>query len=161
MAQTDLVCSECVGRRTVNNILMKVNSKVMVTTVPPDHPLAYTRRPIFVSASVHIPERKAHWTKVLNMSLYFQSTFQWSQFRWNPRQKSDDLSFSVKLGANKKNDTAAKNTIFKMADVIHIITEAINRICKRNRMKAPNMLPKTSKNRSWIISEKKLKNTWL
>jgi hypothetical protein len=50
MVQTDLVCSKCVGRRTVNNI-MKVNSKVMVTTVPP---LAYTRRPIFVFASVHI-----------------------------------------------------------------------------------------------------------
>jgi hypothetical protein len=32
---------------------MKVNSKVMVTTVPPSRPLAYTRRPIFVSASVH------------------------------------------------------------------------------------------------------------
>jgi hypothetical protein len=41
-----------VGRRTVNNIVMKVNSKVMVTTVPPDRPLAYKRRPIFVSASV-------------------------------------------------------------------------------------------------------------
>jgi hypothetical protein len=53
MAQTDLVCSSCVGRRTVNNIVMKVNSKVMVTTVPPSRPLAYTRRPIFVSASVH------------------------------------------------------------------------------------------------------------
>jgi hypothetical protein len=33
--------------------MIKVNSKVMVTTVPPDQPLAYTRRPIFVSASVH------------------------------------------------------------------------------------------------------------
>jgi hypothetical protein len=33
--------------------MMKVNSKVMVTTVPPDWPLAYTRRPIFVSASAH------------------------------------------------------------------------------------------------------------
>jgi hypothetical protein len=54
MAQTDLVCSKCVGRRTVNNIMIKVNSKVMVTTVPPDQPLAYTRRPIFVSSSVHI-----------------------------------------------------------------------------------------------------------
>jgi hypothetical protein len=53
MPQKDLVCSKCVGRRTVNNIMMKVNSKVMVTTVPPDQPLAYTRRPIFVSASVH------------------------------------------------------------------------------------------------------------
>jgi hypothetical protein len=53
MAETDLVCSKCVGRRRVNNIMMKVNSKVMVTTVPPSRPLAYTRRPIFVSASVH------------------------------------------------------------------------------------------------------------
>jgi hypothetical protein len=53
MAQTDLVCSKCVGRRTVNNIMMKANSKVLVTAVPPDQPLAYTRRPIFVSASVH------------------------------------------------------------------------------------------------------------
>jgi hypothetical protein len=52
MAETDLVCSKCVGRRTVNNIMMKINSKVMVTTVPPSRPLAYTRRPIFVSASV-------------------------------------------------------------------------------------------------------------
>jgi hypothetical protein len=52
MAQTDLVCSKCVGRRTVNNIMMKENSKVMVTTVPPSRPLAYTRRPIFVSARV-------------------------------------------------------------------------------------------------------------
>jgi hypothetical protein len=52
MAQTDLVCSKCVGRQTVNNIMMKVNGKVMVTTVPPSPPLAYTRRPIFVSASV-------------------------------------------------------------------------------------------------------------
>jgi hypothetical protein len=33
--------------------MMKVNNKVMVTTVPPDRPLAYTRRPIFVSAGVH------------------------------------------------------------------------------------------------------------
>jgi hypothetical protein len=54
MAQTDLVCSKCVGKRTVNNIMMKVNSKVMVTTVPPDQPLAYTRRAVFVSASVHV-----------------------------------------------------------------------------------------------------------
>jgi hypothetical protein len=54
MAQTDLVCSKCVGRRTVSNIMMKVNSKVMVTTVPPSRPLAYTRRPIFVSASVYV-----------------------------------------------------------------------------------------------------------
>jgi hypothetical protein len=53
MAQTDLVGSKHVGRRTVNNIIMKVNSKVMVTTVPPDRPLTYKRRPIFVSASVH------------------------------------------------------------------------------------------------------------
>jgi hypothetical protein len=53
MPQTDLVCSKCVGRRTVNNIMMKINSKVMVTTVPPDQPLAYSRRLIFVSASVH------------------------------------------------------------------------------------------------------------
>jgi hypothetical protein len=52
MTQTDLVCSKCVGRQTVNNIVMKVNSKVMVTTVPPSQPLAYTRRPIFISASV-------------------------------------------------------------------------------------------------------------
>jgi hypothetical protein len=52
MSQTDLVCAKCVGRRTVNNILMKVNSKVMVTTVAPDQPLAYTRLPIFVSESV-------------------------------------------------------------------------------------------------------------
>jgi hypothetical protein len=52
MAQTDLVCSKCVGRRTANNIMIKVNIKVMVTSVPPDQPLAYTRRPIFVSASV-------------------------------------------------------------------------------------------------------------
>jgi hypothetical protein len=41
------------GRQVVNNIMMKVNSKVMVTTVLPDQPLAYTRWPIFVSASVH------------------------------------------------------------------------------------------------------------
>jgi hypothetical protein len=34
--------------------MMKVNSKVMVTTVPPCRPLAYTRRPIFVSASVQL-----------------------------------------------------------------------------------------------------------
>jgi hypothetical protein len=53
MAQMDLVCSKCLGRRTVNNNVMKVNSKVMVTTVPPSRPLAYTRQPIFVSASVH------------------------------------------------------------------------------------------------------------
>jgi hypothetical protein len=53
MAQTDLVCSKCVRRQTVNNIMMKVNSNVMVTAVPPDQPLAYTRWPIFVSASVH------------------------------------------------------------------------------------------------------------
>jgi hypothetical protein len=52
MAQTDLFFSKCVGRRTVNNIVMKVNGKVMVTTVPPSQPLAYTRRQIFVSASV-------------------------------------------------------------------------------------------------------------
>jgi hypothetical protein len=64
MSQTDLVCSKCVGRRTVNNIMMKVNSKVMVTTVPPDQPLTYTRRPIFVSASVH----KA--TKMLKLNPY-------------------------------------------------------------------------------------------
>jgi hypothetical protein len=54
MAQMDLVCSKCVGRQTVNNIMMKANSKVMVTTVPPDQPLAYTWRPIFVSVSVHM-----------------------------------------------------------------------------------------------------------
>jgi hypothetical protein len=53
MAQTYLVCSKCVGRRIVNNIMMKVNSKVVVTTVPPGRPLAYTRQPIFDSASVH------------------------------------------------------------------------------------------------------------
>jgi hypothetical protein len=53
MAQTDLVCSKCVGRQTVNNIVMKVNNKIMVTTVPLSRPLAYTRRLIFVSASVH------------------------------------------------------------------------------------------------------------
>jgi hypothetical protein len=53
MTQTDLVCSKCVGRRTVNNIMMKVNSKFMVISVPPDQPLAYTERPIFVSANVH------------------------------------------------------------------------------------------------------------
>jgi hypothetical protein len=47
MAQTDLVCSKCVGRRTVNNIMLKVNSKVMVKTVPPGRQLAYTRRPFF------------------------------------------------------------------------------------------------------------------
>jgi hypothetical protein len=35
MAQTGLV-----GRQTVNNIMIKVNSKVMVTTVPPNQPLA-------------------------------------------------------------------------------------------------------------------------
>jgi hypothetical protein len=52
MAQTDLVCSKCVGRRNVNNIVMKVNSRVMVTTVPPSRALACTRRPIFVSVSV-------------------------------------------------------------------------------------------------------------
>jgi hypothetical protein len=52
MALTDLVCSKCVGRRTVNNIMMKVNSKVIVTTVLPDRPLAHTMRPFFVSASV-------------------------------------------------------------------------------------------------------------
>jgi hypothetical protein len=54
MAQTDLVCSKCVGRRTVNNIMMKVNSKVMVRTVLPYWPLAYTRWPTFVSVSVHM-----------------------------------------------------------------------------------------------------------
>jgi hypothetical protein len=53
MAQTDLDCYKCVGRRTVNNIVIKAKSKVMVTTVPPDRPLACTRRPIFVSANVH------------------------------------------------------------------------------------------------------------
>jgi hypothetical protein len=53
MAQTGLVCSKCVGRRTVNNIMIKVNSKVMVTTVPPDQPLAHTSVQFFVSASVH------------------------------------------------------------------------------------------------------------
>jgi hypothetical protein len=52
MSQTDLVCSKCVGRQTVNNITMKVNSEAMVTSVPPDQPLAYTRLPIFASASV-------------------------------------------------------------------------------------------------------------
>jgi hypothetical protein len=46
MAQTDLVCSKCVGRRTVNNIMMKVNSKVIVT-VPPGRPLAYTERAFY------------------------------------------------------------------------------------------------------------------
>jgi hypothetical protein len=53
MTQTDLVCSKCVGRRAVNNIMMKVNSKVMVTTVPPSRPLACTGWPIFVSTRVH------------------------------------------------------------------------------------------------------------
>jgi hypothetical protein len=52
MTHAGLVCFKCVGSRTVNNIMMKVNSKVMVTTVPPDRPLAHTRRPIFYSASV-------------------------------------------------------------------------------------------------------------
>jgi hypothetical protein len=52
-AQTDLVCSKCVGRRIVNSIMMKVNIKFMVTTVQTSRPLAYTRRPIFVSAGVH------------------------------------------------------------------------------------------------------------
>jgi hypothetical protein len=33
--------------------MMKVNSKVMVTTVPPDRPLAKPRRPIFVSVGVN------------------------------------------------------------------------------------------------------------
>jgi hypothetical protein len=54
MAQTDLVGANCVGRRRVSNIMMKVNSKVMVTTAQPGRPLAYTRRPIFVSVSAHI-----------------------------------------------------------------------------------------------------------
>jgi hypothetical protein len=59
MAQTDLVCSKYVGRRTVNNIIMKVNSKGIVTTVQPDQPLAYTR-PIFVSTRVHISRTTNH-----------------------------------------------------------------------------------------------------
>jgi hypothetical protein len=58
MAQTDLVCSKCVGRQTVNNIVITVNSRVMVTTVQPSQPLAYTRRPIFVSASAHCVQQK-------------------------------------------------------------------------------------------------------
>jgi hypothetical protein len=33
MAQTDLVCSKCVGRQTVNNIVMTVQRHVLVTTV--------------------------------------------------------------------------------------------------------------------------------
>jgi hypothetical protein len=32
----------------------------MVITVPPDQPLTYTRRPIFVSASVHINQNYEH-----------------------------------------------------------------------------------------------------
>jgi hypothetical protein len=72
MAQTDLVCSKCVGRRTVNNIMMKVNSKVMVKTVPPDQPLAYTRRPIFVSASVPILlHDKEFWQVLWNFNFNF------------------------------------------------------------------------------------------
>jgi hypothetical protein len=63
MAQTDLVCSKCAGRRTVNNIVMKEKSKIMVTTVPPSRPLAYTRRPIFVSASVSIRALQLRRTK--------------------------------------------------------------------------------------------------
>jgi hypothetical protein len=53
MAQTDLVCSKCVGRRTVNNT-MKVNSKVMVTTVTPDRPLAYIQGGQFLFPRVYI-----------------------------------------------------------------------------------------------------------
>jgi hypothetical protein len=67
MAQTDLVCSKCVERRTVNNIMMKVNSKVMVTTVPPDQPLAYTRRPIFVSASLQIIKLCSHVVQIIKL----------------------------------------------------------------------------------------------
>jgi hypothetical protein len=44
--------------------MMKVraNSKVMVTAVLPDQPLAYTRWPVFVSASVHTTD----WVTVAN-----------------------------------------------------------------------------------------------
>jgi hypothetical protein len=66
MAKTGLVCSKCVGRRTVNNIMMKVNSKVMVTTVPPGRPFVYIRRPISVSASVHMLT-KVHIVSVLKV----------------------------------------------------------------------------------------------
>jgi hypothetical protein len=60
MALTYLVCSKCVGRRTVNNIMMKVNSKFMLTTVPTNRPLAYTRWPIFVSASLYYTADRHH-----------------------------------------------------------------------------------------------------
>jgi hypothetical protein len=82
MSQTDLVCAKCVGRRTVNNIMMKVNSKVMVTTVAPDQPLVNTRRPIFVSASARkIGKKNLFSPDYVTMLLHSKQEFIWQHVR--------------------------------------------------------------------------------